>query len=211
MTRHYYINLILLRNEVGIELTRFCVRIDSNLVAIVSYSVLVLLAYVCALDVIECSLASFSCHLAIIVRIGEFDAYVVSEVVLRERVTHGERLLLRTTSYASDVAYGCNVKDFEAAVVVLIVAVGAVYVGQLAAVLERMVGKHSLHLMLSYGHADSELSVRVGLHNVALAVHYGDAIHGERHALNGHVATLIHHLTRNVERRLIREVHGVAL
>ena len=74
-----------------------------------------------------------------------------------------------------------------------------------------MVGKHSLHLVLSYGHADSELSVSVGLHDVALAVHYGDSVHGERHAFNGHVATLVHHLTRNVERRLVREVHGVAL
>ena len=51
----------------------------------------------------------------------------------------------------------------------------------------------------------------VGLHDVALAVHNGYAVHGERHSLYGHVATLVHHLTRDVERRLVREVHGVAL
>ena len=211
MARHHYINLILLRNEVSIELTRFGVWIDGNLVAIVSYAVLVLLAYVCALDVIECSLASFSRHLIGIVLIGEFDAYVVSEVVLRKRMSYWERLLLGTSGNTSDITYGCYVKDFESVVVVLIVAVGAVAVGQLAAVLERMVGEHCLHLVLSYGHAYGELSVSVGLHDVALAVHYGDSVHGERHTLYGHVATLIHHLTRNLERRLVREVDGVAL
>ena len=211
MTRHYYINLILLRNEVGIELTRFCIRIDSYLVAIVSYAVLVLLAYVCALDVIECSLASFSCHLVSIVLIGEFDAYVVSKVVLRKRMSYRERLLLGTSGNTSDITYCCNVKDFESVVVVLIVAVGSVAVGNLTAVLKCMVGKHSLHLVLSYRYAYGELSLSVGLNDIALAVHYGDTVNGKRNTLNGHVATLIHHLTRNVERRLIREVHGVAL
>ena len=126
-------------------------------------------------------------------------------------MSHGECLLLGTAGNTSDVTYGCYVKDFESVVVVLIVAVGAVAVGQLAAVLERMVGEHCLHLVLSYGHAYGELSVSVGLHDVALAVHYGDSVHGERHSLYGHVAALIHHLTRNFERRLVREVHGVAL
>ena len=126
-------------------------------------------------------------------------------------MSHGECLLLGTAGNTSDVTYGCYVKDFESVVVVLIVAVGAVAVGQLAAVLKRMVGEHCLHLVLSYGHAYGELSVSVGLHDVALAVHYGDSVHGERHTLYGHVATLVHHLTRNFERRLVREVHGVAL
>ena len=211
MARHHYINLILLRNEVGVELTRLGVRIDGYLVAVVSHAVLVLLAYVHALNVIECSFASLSRHLIGIVLICKLDAYVVSEVVLRKRVAHGERFLLGTAGNTSDVTYGCYVKDFESVVVVLIVAVGAVAVGQLAAVLKRMVGEHCLHLVLSYGHADGELSVSVGLHDVALAVHYGDSVHGERHSLYGHVAALIHHLTRNFERRLVREVHGVAL
>ena len=211
MTRHYYINLILLRNEVGVELTRLGVRIDGYLVAVVSHAVLMLLAYVHALDVIECSLASFSCHLVCIVLIGEFDAYVVSEVVLRKRMSYWERLLLGTSGNASDITYCCNVKDFESVVVVLIVAVGSVAVGNLTAVLKRMVGKHSLHLVLSYRHAYGELSVSIGLHDVALAVHYGYAVNGKRNTLNGHVAALVHHLTRNVERRLIRKVYGVAL
>ena len=170
-----------------------------------------LLAYVHALNVIECGFASLSRHLIGIVLICKLDAYVVSEVVLRKRVAHGERFLLGTAGNTSDVTYGCYVKDFESVVVVLIVAVGAVAVGQLAAVLKRMVGEHCLHLVLSYGHAYGELSVSVGLHDVALAVHYGDSVHGERHSLYGHVAALIHHLTRNFERRLVREVHGVAL
>ena len=211
MAGHNYINLILLRNEVGVELTRLGVRIDGYLVAVVSHAVLMLLAYVHALNMIECGFASLSRHLIGIVLIGKLDAYVVGEVVLRERVAHGERLLLGTAGNTSDVTYCCNVKDFESVVVVLIVAVGAVAVGQLAAVLKRMVGKHSLHLVLSYGHADGELSVSVGLDDVALAVHYCYAVNGERHSLYGHVAALIHHLTRNVERRLVREVHGVAL
>ena len=211
MAGHNYINLILLRNEVGVELTRFCIRIDSYLIAIVSYAVLVQLAYVRSLEVVERSFASLSRHLVSIVLISKFDANAVGEVVLRKRVTHGERFLLGAAGNTSDVAYGCNVKDFESVVVVLIVAVGAVAVGQLAAVLKRMVGEHCLHLVLSDGHADGELSVSVGLHDVALAVHYGDSVHGERHALYGHVAALVHPLTRDVERRLVGEVHGVAL
>ena len=63
-----------------------------------------------------------------------------------------------------------------------------------------MVGKHSLHLVLSYRYAYGELSLSVGLHDVALSVHYGYAVNGKRNTLNGHVAALIHHLTRNVER-----------
>ena len=211
MARHHYINLILLRNEVGVELTRLGVRIDGYLVAVVSHAVLVLLAYVHALNMIECGFASLSRHLIGIVLICKLDAYVVSEVVLRKRVAHGERLLLGTAGNTSDVTYGCNVKDFESVVVVLIVAVGAVAVGQLAAVLKRMVGEHCLHLMLSYRYAYGELSVSVGLDDVALAIHNGDSVNGKRNSLYGHVATLVHHLTRNVERRLVREVHGVAL
>jgi hypothetical protein len=34
--------------------------------------------------------------------------------------------------------------------------------------------------VLSYRYAYGELSVSVGLHDVALAVHYGDSVHGER-------------------------------
>ena len=211
MARHHYINLILLRNEVGVELTRLGVRIDGYLVAVVSHAVLVLLAYVHALNMIECGFASLSRHLIGIVLICKLDAYVVSEVVLRERVAHGERLLLGTAGNTSDVTYGCYVKDFESVVVVLIVAVGSVAVGNLTTILKCMVGEHCLHLVLSYRYTYGELSLSVGLNDIALAVHYGYAVNGKRNALNGHVAALIHHLTRNVERRLIRKVYGVAL
>ena len=84
MTRHHHINLILLRNEVGKELTRFCIRIDGNLIAVVSHTVLVLLAYVRALEVIERSAARRCCHLIGFVLICKLDAYVVGEIVLRE-------------------------------------------------------------------------------------------------------------------------------
>ena len=211
MARHHYINLILLRNEVGKELTRLGIRINRNLVALVHHAVVVLLLGIYALEVVEGFLVLSGGHLVGIVLICKLDAYVVSEVVLRKRVAHGERFLLGAAGNTSDVTYGCNVKDFESVVVVLIVAVGAVAVGQLAAVLKRMVGEHCLHLVLSYRYAYGELSVGIGLHDVALAVHYGDSVHGERHSLYGHVATLVHHLTRNLERRLVREVHGVAL
>ena len=51
----------------------------------------------------------------------------------------------------------------------------------------------------------------VGLHDVTLAVHHGHSVHIERNALYRNVAALVCHLSRDVERRLVREVHGVAL
>ena len=74
-----------------------------------------------------------------------------------------------------------------------------------------MVGKHCLYLVLSYRHADVEHTMSVCLDNIALAVHYCYAVHVERHALYGYVATLVGNLTRYLERRLVGEVDGVAL
>ena len=74
-----------------------------------------------------------------------------------------------------------------------------------------MVLHYRLHLVLTHGHADLKHTLGIGLQHLILATHGRCSINIEAYALYGDATALVHHLTSHLERRLVGEVHRVAL
>ena len=119
--------------------------------------------------------------------------------------------LHRTTGHTSYITHCGGVYNLNACKHVLIIAVGAVEVGNTAIFFERVVCQHSFHLVSAHWNIDFEHTICIALAYVALAVHDGYSVDCERYALNRDCAVTIHNLSFNQERRFVGEVHCVAL